>query len=339
MKKSLCLSCREDVFPEIESRTEIFPVRGENVEVESQVAVCPSCREDMSIEELDELSLQKAFREYRLRHGLLSPEEIAAIRKKYGLSQRAFSLLLGWGEITEHRYEMGSIQDAAHDAQLRIAADPRNMAVFLSANGDRLTARQRSRSGNALAGMQAEASGEEACSWPFVSRRPADEFNGFRAFDAEKFTEMVVFFASASRMFRTKLNKLLFYSDFLNFKESSMSISGAPYLAFERGPVPHHYDWITERLEEQGDIRTIEWMSGDKSGDLFESTREADVSVFTQSEFRVLTFVRDRLAKAASKELVDLSHAEPAYSNTDRKQMISYLLARQLSLSLADSTP
>ena len=295
-----------------------------------------SCREDLSIEELDELALQKAFREYRLRHGLLSPEEIAVIRKKYGLSQRAFSLVLGWGEITDHRYEMGSIQDAAHDAQLRIAADARNMVVLLSANGDRLTARQRSRLETALAGMQPGVSGEEACSWPFVARRPVDEFNGFRAFDAEKFTEMVVFFAGVPRMFRTKLNKLLFYSDFLNFKQSAVSISGAPYLAFERGPVPQHYDWITESLEEQGDIRTVEWMSGDKSGDLFKSTREADVSVFTQSEYCVLTFVRDRLAKATSKELINLSHAEPAYSNTDQKQMISYLLARQLSLSLAD---
>ena len=337
MRNTLCLSCRKDVVPEIESRIETFPVRGENIEVESQVAICPLCREDLSVEELDELTLKTAFGEYRLRHGLLSPDEITEVRKKYGLSQRAFSLVLGWGEITAHRYEAGSVQDAAHDAQLRMAADPHNMALLLSANGHRLTGRQKLQLERALSGEQAGvAAGPGECSWPSIARRSVDEFSGFRAFDIDIFTEMVVYFASAPRMFRTKLNKLLFYSDFLNFKQSAVSISGAQYLAFERGPVPQHYDWITETLEQQGDIRTLEWTYGEKSGDVFKSTRAADTSIFTDSEFRVLAFVRDRFANATSKHLIDLSHAEAAYSKTASKKMISYHWAHELSVSIAD---
>jgi len=332
-----CLACRKSVVPEIELRTETFPVRGESVEVESQVAFCPDCGEDLSVEKLDQLTLQKAFGEYRLRHGLLSPGEISAVRKKYGLSQRAFSLVLGWGEITVHRYEAGSVQDAAHDAQLRMAADPRNMALLLSANGYRLTRRQRAQLDMSLSGMQGEiAAATDECSWPLMTRRSADEFSGFRVFDIEKFTEMVVYFASAPRMFRTKLNKLLFYSDFLNFKQSAVSMSGAQYLAFARGPVPQHYDWITEALEQQGDIRTMEWTYGDKSGDVFESTRAAETSILSESELRVLAFVRDRFAKATSKHLTDLSHAEAAYSKTQLRQMISYEWAHELSISITD---
>ena len=337
MGKILCLACRKLVVPDIESRTETFPVRGENIEVDSQVAVCPDCQEDLSVEELDELTLQKAFSEYRLRHGLLSREEVRDVRKKYGLSQRAFSLVLGWGEITVHRYEAGSIQDVAHDAQLRMAADPRNMALLLSANGHRLTPRQSSQLEAVLSGVRAGViAAADECSWPSVTRSSVDEFTGFRAFDVDKFTEMVVYFAGMPRMFRTKLNKLLFYSDFLNFKQSAVSMSGAPYLAFERGPVPRHYDWITEALEQQGDIRTVEWTSGDKSGEIVKSTRSADTSIFSESESRVLAFVRDRFAAATSKELMELSHAETAYSRTDSKQMISYLWARELSVSLDD---
>ena len=336
MENRFCLSCREDIVPEIEFRTEAFPVRGESIEVDTQVGVCPTCREALSVEEWDELALRKAFDEYRCRHGLLSPGEIVEIRKQYGLSQRALSLVLGWGEITVHRYEMGSIQDSAHDAQLRIAADPRNMAVLLAANGERLTVRQRSRLEAVLMAGQADAAGEEDCAWFSVPRRPADEFSGFRPFDADKFREMVVFFTAECRMFRTKLNKLLFYSDFLNFKQSAMSISGAPYLAFQRGPVPEHYDWMTEDLEQRGDVQTTEWNSGDKSGEIINALRTAEISVFSESELRVLEFVRARFSHATSRELTDLSHAEAAYVKTALRQKISYHWATELSVSFAD---
>ena len=45
--------------------------------------------------------------------GFLQPEEIEKIRKQYGLSQKNFARLLGWGDITIHRYESGAIQDDA----------------------------------------------------------------------------------------------------------------------------------------------------------------------------------------------------------------------------------
>jgi len=289
----------------------------------------------MSVEELDRVTLHRAFAEYRRRHDLCSPETIREIREKYGLSQRAFSLILGWGEITVHRYEAGSIQDAAHDAQLRMAADPRNMALLLAANGSRLTPRQRAQLENALSGGREEATAaHDEYERLFGDRGSADEYSGYRFFDFAKFSEMVVYFAGLPRMFRTKLNKLLFYADFLSFKYSTVSMSGARYLAFERGPVPQHYDWIAEALEERGDIRTLEWTDGHKSGDVFQSTRAADTSVFTEFELRILEFVGSRFARMTSKELVDLSHAEKAYSETAPKRMISYHWAGELSVSL-----
>jgi putative zinc finger/helix-turn-helix YgiT family protein len=315
---------------------ETFPVRGEDIEVETEVAVCPECGEDLSIEELDILALEKAFAEYRLRHGLLSPEEIRQIRERYGLSQRAFALVLGWGEITVHRYEAGSLQDPAHDTQLRMAADPSNITLLLSTNGSRLTARQRARLEAALAGQEnAAATALGRRCWAFMTRA-ADEYSGFRVFDEDRFAEMVLQFAGASGVFRTKLNKLLFYADFLSCKEFTVSISGAPYLAFQRGPVPQHYDWMTEDLEQRGEIQTTEWASGEKSGEIITALRPADMSVFGDHERRVLDFVRAHFARATSKELTDLSHAEAAYAETALRGMISYRWAEKLSLSLPD---
>lgn len=145
MGEEMCGHCSKRVTTRVERRGEVLPVRGENVEVEADVAVCVECGEDVFVEELDDRTLKAAFAEYRRRHGLLAPEEIVAIRKRYELGQRPFSLLLGWGEVTLHRYESGSLQDDAHDAQLRMTENAANMRVLLQKNGPKLTPRQRAR--------------------------------------------------------------------------------------------------------------------------------------------------------------------------------------------------
>src|SRR5450759_4304477 len=118
-EKLECLECGKLVTPKIVERTETLPVRGEPTEVLARVAVCTECNADMSVEELDDATLVAAFNLYRQKHGLMTPEEMRRLRGRYGLGVRPFSLLLGWGEITLHRYESGSLQDAAHEATLR----------------------------------------------------------------------------------------------------------------------------------------------------------------------------------------------------------------------------
>ena len=53
----------------------------------------------------------------------MQPEEIEKIREQYGLSQKNFARLLGWGDITIHRYESGAIQDDAHNDVLSLIKD------------------------------------------------------------------------------------------------------------------------------------------------------------------------------------------------------------------------
>jgi YgiT-type zinc finger domain-containing protein len=64
-----CANCRNAVEAPIEPRRETFPVRGEDIEVETQVPVCPECGENLSVEELDRVALDKAFDEHRRLHG------------------------------------------------------------------------------------------------------------------------------------------------------------------------------------------------------------------------------------------------------------------------------
>ena len=332
--RTLCGECICDVTPLIEARTETLAVRGEPVQIESRVAVCPECGNDMCVPELDDVTLVAAYDIYRARHDLMLPDEMVALRRGYGLSQRAFSLLLGWGEITLHRYEGGSLQDAAHEATLRMAEDPANVRVLLARNGHRLTARQRTKLEGCLAAT--EDASRPAVSEPgytdaFLVREEVDEYAGWRPMELSKVREMMVFFAGLPEMFTTKLNKLLFYADFTHYRDHGASISGAAYLAMQRGPVPIHYDRVRADLIEGGDlgVEEIDFPSG-ASGETVSRLRDFDEDLFSKTELATLTMVARRLGRVSSTRLSELSHEEDAWKATPQGELISYATAKTL---------
>jgi HTH-type transcriptional regulator / antitoxin MqsA len=65
----------------------------------------------------------------RVKAGLLTPEEIVAIRKKLGLSQSELERLFGLGSKVVTRWETGRVvQSRAADVALRLLAlDPENL--------------------------------------------------------------------------------------------------------------------------------------------------------------------------------------------------------------------
>ena len=109
---------------------EVLKVRGEDIEVTSRVHYCTEGKHYFYDVEDEEEKFQIAYREYRKRKGFLQPEEIKKIREQYGLSQKNFARLLGWGDITIHRYESGAIQDDVHNGFLSLIKDFDNFKKF-----------------------------------------------------------------------------------------------------------------------------------------------------------------------------------------------------------------
>lgn len=334
MNKILCLSCDQELAPRIEDRLETYPVRGEAISVNAKVAVCTGCGEDIDVEELDEASLRAAFDEYRRRHHLMTPDEMRSLRSRYGLGVRAFALLLGWGELTLHRYESGSLQDDAHETQLRMATSPENMRTMLEKNGHKLTARQRATvEAHLAAELGAESLGCDAADESFLVRENQDQYGGWREQELSKLREMMLFFSALPSVYPTKLNKLLFYADFLHFELHAISVTGTPYLAFQHGPVPAHYDRLLADMFEGGDLTKEEVDFPDGSGgERLHPEREPDLSLFAPAELETMRRVADELGHLSSKQLRDRSHAEKAWAETPAKAMISYDWARDLTL-------
>ncbi len=104
-----CPTCNTDRDATVYKREETYPVKGEPITIIADVVVCNVCGDTIYDDELDGRNLERAYADYRKKHGLLSPEDIKQIRAKYGLSQRGISALLGWSPTTIARYETGAI--------------------------------------------------------------------------------------------------------------------------------------------------------------------------------------------------------------------------------------
>lgn len=85
---------------------------------------CPQCGE-IVLRFLDAKRFhQDAIALYRKKHGLLSADEIRAIRERFGLTQAGLSRLLRLGANTVSRWESGrNVQTAAMDILLRLIRD------------------------------------------------------------------------------------------------------------------------------------------------------------------------------------------------------------------------
>lgn len=337
MSTAFCHMCMKDVEVRVEERREVLSVRGERIEVPARVAVCQVCGADVWSNEFDDETLAQAFAEYRRRHRLLQPGEMTRIRKQWGLGQRAFSLLLGWGEITLHRYESGSLQDGAHDAQLRMAQHADNVRILLDSNGDRLTSRQRETIERRLREAE-DRETEGACEDENLERLLADEavdsFGGDAPLSLTKVRETIVFFSETPDMFVTKLAKLMFYADFLHYKEHTTSITGLAYAHLPPGLVPERYERIRDDVVENGLVRIEERLGKDWAGEVLVAERAARLDVFSADERRVLECVNAQLGSLSSKAVSERSHSETAYTSTDMGDRISYRAARELSLAV-----
>lgn len=138
-EKLFCDKCNDFVDYTVENRKESRNILNqEEIEIDARVAICKKCGEELFHKKLDTKNQKKAFDRYREKKNILSVKEIKNIRKKYNLTQKEISKLLGWGEITYHRYEKGSLPDQTHNNQLRLIKDPKNVKILLKNNSKNL---------------------------------------------------------------------------------------------------------------------------------------------------------------------------------------------------------
>lgn len=333
--KKYCEECGREVETKVITKKESYNVCGETIEVDAQVLVCVDCGEEFFCEELDNETLLMAYNEYRRNHRLLLPEEIKRIREQYGLSQRSFAKLLNWGDKTICRYENGSIQDKAHNSLLLFLRDPQNMRTYLMENEVLLDERQKNKLLEVVEKLEQDTEHRVGKRFfeMFFCRKPTEE-NGFKVFDYEKVCAMVLFFAHKNtELLKTKLMKLLNYSDMVFYKENGISMSGLRYAHLPYGPVPENFDMLLGKMAADHVVHID--IVCDNGYEKHQVVPECDMpdGVLSNEEYMVLEKIYNKFKDYGSVDISDYSHKEKGYCSTKQGEIISYAYAKDIHLN------
>lgn len=152
-----------------------------------------------------------------------------------------------------------------------------------------------------------------------------------RDFDRERFEELMLYIASRSandpRFGKTKLAKILFFSDFIAYMELGDSITGAIYSKFPNGPVPKALFSATSRIERcgAGALAVADYFGKDQQR--LVALRAPDLSHFTAAEISIVDQVIDALKDDDAAGVSALSHRAPAWQYVNDGEPIPYQLA------------
>lgn len=143
-------------------------------------------------------------------------------------------------------------------------------------------------------------------------------FSGERAFSADKLGAMIEYILSKGRtVYKTNLNKLLFYSDLTAYYLSGSGMSGSVYLNRPYGPVADPAADVLEDLIQTGRVTVAERTKN------FE-TSETRSELLDDADVKVLDWVVEAYGEMGAGEISELSHTERAYKDTRPNEAIAY---------------
>src|SRR5258706_11049650 len=108
----------------------------------------------------------------------------------------------------------------------------------------------------------------------------------------QRFRELIIYISAESvddpHFGSTKLNKILFYSDFRAFERFGEPITGAAYFALDEGPAPYLLLPIRRELEREGALEIRENVVGNFSQIRTIARREPHLDIFTEGELALV---------------------------------------------------
>lgn len=137
------------------------------------------------------------------------------------------------------------------------------------------------------------------------------------AVDDRKLKELILYVAMKTQddpvCGAVKLNKILYTADFRAYLELGHSITGHPYVARERGPVPKRLRPIRTNLVLHGDAEVVAEQMGPFSQDRVFAMREARLNLFTEEEIALVDAVIEELLPLHWTTLSSATHTTPGW--------------------------
>jgi len=318
----------------IHTEDQTLNFRKEEFTVKQRFYLCQNSCERFTSTQLDELNLSLVYNAYRAKHHIPSPEEIKETREKYGLSAVKMSEILGFGPNSYGLYERGEIPSLANSKLLKLASNPESF--FRLVNDWEIDhTKTKLKLLDKVKAKIVEDSAIDFLENYLIGNVQFSELTGYRKPSFARLTEMVVFFAHKVPSYKTKMNKLLFYTDFLCFRELGVGMSGIRYKAIPYGPVPDKFQTLFENLAETGIIDIIYSSLDNRSRKeklVGREDRPFNPILFREEEIGFLEKVANTFKDTTPGEIVEISHKEVGWiENESGKNFIPYDCALALN--------
>lgn len=270
--------------------------------------------------EMDEANIFQVYNQYRLKHGIPFPDEISAIRLHYGLSAAKMSQILGFGINQYRMYEDGEVPSVSNARTIMAAREKDVFMTFVQASKSEMSEQEYLR-------IKQKVENADGDYKPIVH---PTEYTGYRSLAPIKISDVVRMIVSKiGPTFVTKMNKLLFYADFIHYKNHGYGITGITYRALPFGPVPDQWGILYSSL--QGvNMEEFVYPSGQSGIKLV--AEEMSNSCLTDSEWKTIERVCDLFSQMNAGEISQTSHLEKGWiENKDNRSIISYQDAFELN--------
>lgn len=143
----------------------------------------------------------------------------------------------------------------------------------------------------------------------------------------EKLRELILYVATLSqfdpKFGAIKLNKLLFYADFLAYQRFGSPITGQEYQALPQGPAPKRLKPVMARMEGR-DLKVESRKVGKFRQIRAVPIRTADLRLFSGSEIDLVHQVVERFRDMNATEISEESHLFLGWRLAKEKEIIPY---------------
>ena len=332
-----CPYCKKEVEYKIEKR-DVKEFRGIEINTYENVAVCKECHQDLYVNEIEEKNNERIYELYREKANIIKPQDIVDLRKKYDISQRELTAILGFGKMTINRYERGGVPTKSQSDYIKLLIDNDNKFVekvkeaYKNGNiNDKTyekivsTNLENEIEKNDIQDMYRRVINNSLRLKPNI-------FNGYKTFDLELVENIISYISSkVNNLTITSLNKYLWFIDIVSFNQRGVSITGLTYQKQQYGPtiIDQRYKELS-LLDDKYIRNDYEDESGTKT--IITSNKNFDLSKLKDSEIEIINKIIKLLKNKNVTDISNMSHEEEGWKKTKKFDEISFEYAMNLNI-------
>ena len=195
--------------------------RGEEYPYMHTAWLCEDSGEQFTDDASDTAGFIQVTNQYREKYGIPYTDEIVAIRKRYGISAQKMSLILGIG-INQYRlYEQGEVPSVSNGRMIRSISNPKVMLDILESSRNELSETEYKKLSGRIKSEIEESENHKIEQYEInrVYRSARGAENGYAPLSLCRLKNLMLYLLeNLHEVWFTKMNKLLFYIDFLSYR-------------------------------------------------------------------------------------------------------------------------